>query len=189
MQFIDKLTRPAAPDGTEQGKVIILEEEEGDASLFIKAAHLAHDLDGLARAYDPSRRGSIERMNRAERAGASAPTTGEHRHYLATQHSLWFLIALWIRQLIQVFNHRPRRRYGYLLLTKIRKALNVVPASARANCVRQLKQRQFAFKANHAVEFGNEFKRLLITQTGKMSAHGEVAINAAGAQGAYEPAV
>src|SRR6266851_9925523 len=126
MQFIDKLAGPTAPDGTEQRKVIILEEEESDASLFIKAAHLAHDLDGLARAHDSSRRGAIECMDRAERAGASTPTASQYRHDLTTQNSFWFVIAFRIRQLIQVFNQRPRRRRDYLVVAQIGDAMDVV---------------------------------------------------------------
>src|ERR1700674_2803171 len=134
MQFIDKLASPTAPNGTEQRKVIILEEEEGDASLFIKAVHLAHDLDGLARAHDPSRRGAIECMNRAERAGASTATAGQYRHDLATQNYFRLVSAFRRRQLIEVFNQRPRRRYGHLPIAKIGDAMNVVPVFVHADC-------------------------------------------------------
>src|SRR5258706_13306437 len=130
MQFIDKLAGPTAPDGTEQRKVIILEEEESDASLFIKAAHLAHDLDGLARAHDPSRRGAIECMDRAERAGASTAAASQYRHDLATQNSFRLVVALRIRQLIEVFNQRPRRRRDYLVIAKRGNALGVGPTHA-----------------------------------------------------------
>src|SRR5712692_1810882 len=182
MQFVDKLARPTAPDGTEQRKVIILEEEEGDASLFIEAAHLAHDLYRLARAHYPSRRGAIEGMDRAERTGPGASPAGQYRHHTTTQHPFRLVVAFRIRQLIQVFDLRARRRGRNLVIAKIRDALNVVPIFASADCIRQFEQREFAFEADNTVQSGNQFKRGLVTEAGEMAPHCEVTINILRAQ-------
>ena len=55
-------------------------------------------------------RGAIERVDRAERTGTRAAAAGQDRHDVAAQHRVGLVIALGIRQLIEILDQRPRRR-------------------------------------------------------------------------------
>ena len=62
-------------------------------------------------------------------------------------------------------------------------------SSARTDGVRQVDQRRFALEPDDAVQFRNELEGLLIAQAGKVPAHREVALNAAGPKEAHQLAV
>ncbi len=64
-----------------------------------------------------------------------------------------------------------------------------MPVAARADRVRQFDERGLAFESDDAVQFGDDVERLLITQAGKVPAHGEVAADPAGAQRAHQRSV
>src|SRR5450432_700655 len=126
MQLIHELARPAAPCGTKQRKVIILKQKDRDASFFMQQAHLAHHFGWFARSDYSARRGSIERVDGTEGAGAGAAAAGEDGHNTAAQHCFRFVVAFWIRQLIKVVEQRTRRRCYYASLTSIGDTMNLV---------------------------------------------------------------
>src|ERR1700686_1773383 len=104
MQFIHELACPPTPDCAKQREIIILKQEDRDASFFVQHPHLSYDFGGLARAHDSSRRGAIERVDRTKGTRAGAPAAGEDRHDASSQHSFRLVVAFRIWQLIEVFD-------------------------------------------------------------------------------------
>ena len=101
---------------------------------------------------------------------------------LRPKHRFRLVVALRIRQLVEIFEQRPRRCGDHSLIATICDAMNVAPVLARADGVRQLDQRCLSLEPDDAIQFRNQFESLLIAQAGKVPAHREVAIDAVRAQ-------
>src|SRR5258708_6546168 len=177
MEFVDEFARPPPPHRHEHRKVMILEEKDVDAAFFVQHTHLSYYFRRLAGAHYYSRSCAIEGMDGTETTRARASATGQDRHDISSQHGLRLVLALRIRQLVEVLNQGARRRHNQFLITAIHYSINVMPVLSGTNRIREFEQCHLAFEPDNAVQFRDQFESLFITQAGKVTAHREVTIN------------
>src|ERR1700742_1318821 len=101
MHSIDELVGPTSPHLSEERKVVVLKQKDGDSLLFMQHPHLAHNFSGFACAHNATRGGAIESVYRTERTSAGTTSTCQYRHDAATEDHLRFVIAVRIRKLIK----------------------------------------------------------------------------------------
>jgi len=163
MKFIDKLVCPTPPNLAKEREVIVLKQEDRDSLFFVKHAHLAHNFRRFACANNSARSGSIERVNRTEGTSAGTTAAGKNGHDASAENHFWFVVAIWIRQLIEIIEKRARLCRNNLFAVPVSNPMHAAPFKILTDGVDEFEQRTLSFKPNDAVQFGNQFQSLLIT--------------------------
>src|SRR6185437_16083690 len=84
-----------------------------------------------------------------------------------------------IGKIVEIVNEGAERAAGDTVRARISKARNGAKIAARAEHVSELEQGLLALEAHDAVKFGNVSDRLGVAQRRKMSADGEMTVDAA----------